>query len=51
MPDRIMQLMARWCFRNAYQPVALDLQQPLDHPGQHHLDRVPSAGQIFLAPA
>jgi hypothetical protein len=41
MFGRIMQRMARWYFRNAYQPVALDPQQPFDHPAQHHLGSVP----------
>lgn len=35
-----MKVMARWYFRNVYQPVALDPQQPFDHPAQHHLDSV-----------
>lgn len=41
MFNRIMKTMARWYFRNVYQPVALDPQQPFDHPAQHHLDSVP----------
>jgi hypothetical protein len=39
--DRIMKTLARWYFRNMYRPVALDPQQPFDHPAQHHLDSVP----------
>jgi hypothetical protein len=41
MFNRIMKVMARWYFRNMYQPVALDPRQPFDHPAQHHLDSVP----------
>lgn len=41
MFNRIMKLMARWYFRNMYQPVALDPQQPFDHPARQHLDSVP----------
>ena len=40
MFDRIIKVMARWYFRNMYQPVALDPQQPFEHPDQHHLDEV-----------
>jgi hypothetical protein len=41
MFDRIMKLMTSWYFRNMYQPIALDPQQPLDHPARHHLNSVP----------
>jgi hypothetical protein len=41
MRDRIMKYMARWYFRNAYQPEPLVPQQAVDLPPQCHLDNVP----------
>jgi hypothetical protein len=41
MRERIMKAMARWYFRNTYQPAALDPKQVSDHPTAYHLQTVP----------
>jgi hypothetical protein len=41
MFDRIMKTMARWYYRNMYQPAALDPTDLSDYPPEHHLTTVP----------
>jgi hypothetical protein len=41
MRDRILKYMARWYYRNMYQPAALDPSQVVDPPPQHHVEGVP----------